>query len=82
MQKYTKTNTFSRRPSLPQVITYLLFTAEIVFFYALIQNNLVDRGRRIGTIVAFSLVTFIEIGVAFVVSLSDPSDELMVRFRN
>jgi hypothetical protein len=39
MQKYKTINTFSQTPSLAQIVSYLIFLTQVIFFSVLIQAN-------------------------------------------
>lgn len=82
MKGYKKINTFSQAPSPAQIGSYLIFLMQILIFYIIIQARLVTPATRIVMLVLYSCSVACQIGVTLLVSLSDPSDSFMVRYRN
>lgn len=82
MQKYKTINSFTQRPSVAQIIAYLLFTMQIVLFAAIIQKHYKSNAKRIGIIVVYSILLFVHILATFLTSCSDPSDDFMIKYKN
>lgn len=82
MQKYKPINTFSQRPSLAQIVAYLLFASQIVLFAVIIQKHYVSHSMRIAMIIVYSTVVVGHIVITVLTSYSDPSDDFMIRYRN
>ena len=82
MAKYKAINTFSQTPSITQIASYIIFLAQVLIFSIIIQAHITQQTTRISMIIIYSIVTFIQIVITFLTSLSDPSDSFMIRYRN
>ena len=81
-KKYETINACTRRPSAPQIVAYLLFAFQVATFYAIVENKLVSEDARIILHVFFALSSLLEVVTSLIVSLTDPSDEFMIRYKN
>lgn len=78
---YAKINTFSKSPGAAQMLSYAVFLLETVLFYAVILQKLDNTPKIIlGIIYSVSLISLI--AVTIVCSSNDPSDTVMVKYRN
>ena len=82
MKGYKTINTFSQRPSPAQLVSYLIFLLQILIFFIIIQARLASTSTRIVLIVVYSLSVGSQIVLTFLVSLSDPSDNFMIKYKN
>lgn len=78
---YERNNTFSKRPGLPQVASYIVFTLEVVLFYAVVLPALANRPQiALGLLYTATLLLLVVATV--VASKVDPSDQIMILYRN
>lgn len=78
---YHKNNTFSKRPGVPQIASYLVFTLETVLFYLVVLPRLEGPAQAIlGTLYSMTLVSLVV--STLVASSCDPSDRIMIQHRN
>lgn len=82
MKGYKKINTFSQGPSAAQIGSYLIFVMQILIFYIIIQARIVTATTRTVMLVLYSCSVICQIGVTLMVSLSDPSDSFMIKYKN
>lgn len=82
MKKYKIINTFSQSPSIAQIISYLLFLMQVLVFFIIIQKRYESRVMRIVVIIVYSICVVFHVVVTFLTSLSDPSDDFMIKFKN
>ena len=80
--RYKPVTSFSRRPCVNQIISYLVIVSENISFWALIQNNYTSLSSRWTMIVLFSISTFVLMVAALCASCSDPSDSVMIEYKN
>jgi hypothetical protein len=79
---YYKNTTFSKRPVLPQIASYLVFTLETVLFFGVIVPNFHSQSAKIICSVLYSL-TLIALFISTILSsCCDPSDPVMIKNRN
>jgi hypothetical protein len=81
-KEYEVLNTFSRRPCLTQILSYVLVLFINVCFWGLLQPHFDSQVTRLAIVVAFavSLAVLLIAGVA--TSLLDPSDQIVRQYRN
>lgn len=78
---YHKNNTFSRRPGVPQIASYLVFTLETILFYLVVLPRLEGSTQAIlGTLYSMTLLSLVVSTI--VASSCDPSDQVMIQHRN
>ena len=82
MKKYKIINTFSQKPSFAQIVAYLVFLMQVLIFYILVQKHYESQSVRIAMITLFSISVVTQGILALATSMSDPSDSLMVNFKN
>ena len=82
MNKYETINTFTQRPSVAQIVSYILFTLQITTFYAIIQQRYSNTVSSIVFHVLFGISILGEIVTTVVTSYVDPSDPFMIEYRN
>lgn len=75
---YKTTNTFTMRPSAAQIVSYLLFSLQIITFYVIIQSRYQSRTLFITMHTLYALSLAAQFITTLVCSLIDPSDELMI----
>lgn len=78
---YFKITTFTKRPGLPQIASYIVFALETVLFYSVILPKLNETSQIILGIV-YTLTLIILVASTLVSSSADPSDRVMVQYRN
>lgn len=82
MKKYKIINTFSQSPSPAQIVSYLLFLMQVLIFSIIIQKHYQSSTMRVAVIVIYSICIACHVIVTFLTSLSDPSDDFMIKFKN
>lgn len=80
--KYKTNNTFTRTPCANQIISYLVILAENISFWLLIQANYSSSIFRVAMIVLFAVSTVLLIIFTLMASVSDPSDPIMIDYKN
>ena len=78
---YERNNTFSKRPGLPQVASYIVFALEVVLFYAVVLPALANR-PQIALGVLYTATLLLLVVATVVASKVDPSDQIMILYRN
>lgn len=78
---YERNNTFSKRPGLPQVTSYIVFALEVVLFYAVVLPALTN-GPQIALGLLYTATLLLLVVATVVASKVDPSDQVMVLYRN
>lgn len=79
---YERVHTFSRRPVFAQIISYGVFIAEVVtFFLCLYMNYKSSRSQTI-ILIIYIITLIIQVITVIQVSYIDPSDDLMIEYRN
>lgn len=78
---YERNNTFSKRPGLPQVASYVVFALEVVLFYAVVLPALTS-GPQIALGFLYTATLLLLIAATVVASKVDPSDQVMILYRN
>lgn len=82
MRVYKTINTFTQCPSPAQIASYIIFLMQILVFYIIIQNRLQSPITRIALLITYSICVAVHIVFTLIVSISDPSDSFMIRYRN
>ena len=78
MNKYETINTFTQRPSIAQIVSYILFILQITTFYAIIQQRYANIISSIVFHVLFGISILGEIITTVITSYIDPSDSFMI----
>lgn len=78
---YEKNNTFSKRPGLPQVASYIVFALETVLFYSVVMPAL-EHKQQVALGVVYSGTLMLLVVATIIASKVDPSDQVMILFRN
>ena len=78
MNKYETINTFTQRPSIAQIVSYILFILQITTFYAIIQQRYASIISSIVFHVLFGISILGEIITTVITSYIDPSDSFMI----
>jgi hypothetical protein len=74
---YKTVNTFSRRPCLNQIISYIIIVSDNLVFWLLIQTNYASQEYRYSMIALFSFSVLLLIVFGCLTSTYDPSDPVM-----
>lgn len=74
MKDYEPTNSFKRRPSLPQIIAYILVLAQFLIFTSCLQSRIDSNSSRISLCVVYYTSFVGVIIAALLASCADPSD--------
>lgn len=82
MSNYTAKNSFSRYPSVTQIISYLLFVMQILLFYIVVQKHLEPHWKRTTMLVIYSIIAAVHLIITLLISLSDPTDQFMINCIN
>ena len=76
-EEHKTTHSFTKAPSVPQIVAYSLVVADLVVFVVCQQGNVEDGVTR-GVLIGMFGVSFLLIVVfTLCASLTDPSDPLM-----
>lgn len=78
---YSKITTFTKRPGLPQLASYVVFVLETVLFYSVILPRLHETPQVVLGLV-YSATLVVLVASTIVSSSADPSDRVMVQYRN
>lgn len=78
---YERNNTFSKRPGLPQVASYIVFALEVVLFYAVVLPALANR-PQIALGILYTATLLLLVVATIIASKVDPSDQIMILYRN
>jgi len=79
---YNTVNTFSRRPCINQIISYIIIIFDNITFWLLIQTNYESQLCRFTMITFFSCSVIIMLLLGCLTSSYDPSDPIMTEYRN
>lgn len=79
---YNTVNTFSRRPCINQIISYIIIIFDNITFWLLIQTNYENQPCRFTMITLFSCSVIIMLLLGCLTSIYDPSDPIMTEYRN
>lgn len=82
MKKYKAINSFTQKPSPAQLVSYSLFLLQLLVFYSIVQSRYLSSVYRVAMLSVYSACAAIHLGLTVVVSVSDPSDGFMVRYKN
>ncbi len=78
---YLKISTFTKRPGIPQVASYVVFVLETVLFYTVILPRL-NHAPQIFFGILYSGTLVVLVVSTLISSSVDPSDRVMVQYRN
>lgn len=78
---YIKNNSFSKKPGLAQIASYVVFLLETVLFYSVVLPKL-RTSTQIFFGICYSASLLMLVISAIVTSLADPADLMMVCYRN
>ena len=81
-EPYVKINTFSRTPSIAQILSYLLILLQSCIIYIMIIPRFISESTKIVFIVLYSVSLAALVFTTFLCSWIDPSDEVMVDCKN
>ncbi len=79
---YKAVNTFSRRPCLNQILSYLLLALDNFSFWLTVQNHYASETARYAIIALFLLSLLALLVLGGLTSSSDPADPIMAHHRN
>ncbi len=82
IREYYTVNTFSRRPVPAQIITYLVFIGEALTFFICMYINYSHIAKKIAILVLYIVTMIIQIILTLITSCADPSDDVMIEYRN
>ena len=82
MKQYEKITSFTQRPSVPQIVSYILFLLQVITFYTLIQSNYSQEISRTLFHILFAISISGEIIFTIITSCIDPSDTYMIEYKN
>ena len=82
IREYSTVNTFTRGPVPAQIITYLVFLGEALTFFICMYVNFVSTVRQITILVLYIVTMVVQVYLSIVTSCSDPSDSIMIDYRN
>ena len=78
---YDPITTCNKQPALAQIVSHLIFTLETIAFFSVVLPHLEDPSKAVLTVLyCVSLVVIVVF--TLICSVSDPSDEVMVFYRN
>jgi hypothetical protein len=75
--RYKTVNTFSRSFNFNQVLALLVVIALFVDYFAAVQSNMQDGGKRVGLTVLFSLSFGVLVASTIVCCVTDPVDSIV-----
>jgi hypothetical protein len=70
-------NSFSRRPTLPQIGSYLIILMVNISFWGFLQPHFVQMAERFAMIALFTISLVVLILTAAITSIIDPSDPMV-----
>lgn len=82
IRKYDTINSFTRKPVLTQIVAYLVFIGEALTFFICMYVNFRNTSLQILIFVLYIMTAFIQIIVSLMASYIDPSDNIMIEYRN
>lgn len=78
---YEKNTSFTKRPGVPQIGSYIVFLLETVLFYSIVLPKLQGTAQPVlGVLYSLSLIGLVACTIAC--SICDPSDRIMIQYRN
>ena len=82
--KYDIVNTFSRTPSPAQIAAYIIIAFETIVFFVMIRPSMAALSPNSALIftILYSISLLAVIVSTFVCSFTDPSDPVMVCYKN
>jgi hypothetical protein len=79
--QHPKINTFTRRPGVAQIASYIIFTAQVITYYVcLIPEAAEHFNAMIVMHTAYPVSLAVLIGVTLVASLIDPTDPVVIDY--
>jgi uncharacterized membrane protein len=78
---YLKNNSFSKKPGLAQIASYVVFLLETILFYTVVLTRL-RASAKISFGVCYTASLLMLVISAIVTSLADPADQMMICYRN
>lgn len=78
---YDKVASFTKKPGIAQIASYAVFTFEVALFFIVVLPNL-STNSQIALGVLYSLSLLALIVTAGTCSVVDPSDKVMILYRN
>ncbi len=82
LKEYSTINTFTRRPVPAQLITYLVFIVEALTFFICMYVNFRNTAKQVTILVLYLLSVTVQAYLTLSISCSDPSDSIMIEYRN
>ena len=82
ISEYETINTFHRRPVPAQMITYLMFFGEALTFFICMYVNYTHLAKQIAILILYIITMIAQIILTVLTSCSDPSDDMMIEYRN
>lgn len=82
IRKYETINSFTRRPVVTQIAAYLVFLGETLTFFICMYINFRNTTRQITILVLYIVTAIIQVIVSLMTSYIDPSDNIMIEYRN
>jgi len=82
MNKYEKITAATKSPGVAQIVSYLVLTLECILFYTIICTNFSSKDVSVPLIVLYSCSLLALIFAAVICSCTDPSDRVMIIYRN
>lgn len=79
---YKKVNTFSRTPCFNQVMSYLVLATQSLSFWLLVQRHIAHQNTRFVMMAVYALSTAVLVWAGVLASASDPSDPIMIDYKN
>ena len=81
-RRYKTVNTFTRKPYPTQIVSYLIIIAMHPSFWLCIQPYIANTITKTLMIALFSLSSLLLIIFSLATSLIDPSDPIMIQYKN
>lgn len=79
---YKKVNTFSRTPCFNQIMSYMVLATQSLSFWLLVQRHFAHQNTRFIMIAVYGLSTVVLLWAGVLASASDPSDPIMINYKN
>lgn len=82
MEEYKVINSFTRKPSLAQIVSYIVITLQTCIFYVMVRPNIDNFTAKTILTVLFTISLFVCVLSSFFCSYIDPSDTVMIHCKN
>ena len=82
MTEYKTINSFNQTPSLGQIVAILLYGLQISTFYGITQRRISSKPAFISLHILYGISILGQLVSTFISSYIDPSDQLMIQYRN